>query len=378
MNTNLSIRRSPSRYSLLLVLLLTLIGILGGCGGSTTAGPSHPSGATPTSTPTRELKGTISEFPLPSSIFWPTYITKGPDGNLWFNAGGTIGRITPTGVIRLFSIPTQRLVAAGITDGPDGNLWFSEELVPGGQSGKGKIGRITLSGTISEFSLSSNSNPGNITTGPDRALWFDEYDINNKNYKIGRITTTGTISEFPLPFPPQTYLYGITTGSDGNFWGIGYNGNNVPKGMIWRITPTGTISAFPLPTAFFPSGSLIGIIAGPDGNLWFGESDSHSINGKIGRITPSGTISEFPLPDHHNIVNDITAGPDGNLWFTESTDSHNDLTSQNGKIGRITASGTITEFPVPTSNGTPWGITAGLDSTILFTEISSNKIGRLV
>src|SRR6266702_7400542 len=98
MNTNLAIRRSLSRYLLLLVSLLTLVGILSGCGAST-AVPSHPTGSTPTYTPTKELKGTISEFPLPSSIFWPTYITKGPDGNLWFNAGGIIGRITPTGVI---------------------------------------------------------------------------------------------------------------------------------------------------------------------------------------------------------------------------------------------------------------------------------------
>jgi len=349
---------------------------LGGCGASSTAGPSHLSGATPTSTPTRELKGTISEFPLPASIVWPTNITKGPDGNLWFIAGATIGRITPTGVIRLFSLPTKQLGAVGIIDGPDGNLWFSEVSLPGVQSGKRKIGRITPSGTISEFSLSSNINPGNLTTGRDHALWFIEYD-NNQLDKIGRITPTGTINEFPLSFPPQTNLYGITTGSDGNFWGIGYSGNNNPRGMIWRITPTGTITAFPLATAFFPSGTTSAITAGPDGNLWFGEEDSHAMNGKVGRITPSGTISEFALPDHHNIVNNITTGPDGNLWFTESTDSNNDLTSQNGKIGRITTSGTITEFPVPTSNGTPWGITAGPDSTIWFTEISSNKIGRL-
>ena len=33
-----------------------------------------------------------------------------------------------------------------------------------------------------------------------------------------------------------------------------------------------------------------GIAAGPDGNLWFTESDAS----RIGRITPSGVVSEFP------------------------------------------------------------------------------------
>ena len=59
-------RRSPSRYSFILVSLLTLIGILSGCGASSTAGPSHLTGSTATSTHTQELKGTISEFPLPT------------------------------------------------------------------------------------------------------------------------------------------------------------------------------------------------------------------------------------------------------------------------------------------------------------------------
>ena len=66
MATNLSIQRSLSRSSLLLVSLLTLVGILSGCGASSTAVPSHPTGSTPTSTPTKELKGTINEFPLPT------------------------------------------------------------------------------------------------------------------------------------------------------------------------------------------------------------------------------------------------------------------------------------------------------------------------
>ncbi len=104
METNPAHQRLPSHYSLILVSLLTLIGILGGCGASSTAGPSHPTGSTPTSTHTQELKGTISEFPLPTPHFYPVGIMTGPDGNLWFTEAacakgqsGKIGRITPAG-----------------------------------------------------------------------------------------------------------------------------------------------------------------------------------------------------------------------------------------------------------------------------------------
>jgi streptogramin lyase len=61
--------------------------------------------------------------------------------------------------------------------------------------------------------------------------------------------------------------------------------------------------------------------------------------------TPAvGSITEFSLP-FGSAPFGITAGPDGNLWFTES-----------GKIGRITPSGTITEFSLPafTTHGREW------------------------
>jgi len=67
----------------------------------------------------------------------------------------------------------------------------------------------------------------------------------------------------------------------------------------------------------------------------------------------------------------ITKGPDGNLWFTE----------QNGRIGRISPSGLVTEYPTPSASGSPYGIAVGSDGNIWFTETtlaSGNRIGRLI
>ena len=47
-----------------------------------------------------------------------------------------------------------------------------------------------------------------------------------------------------------------------------------------------------------------------------------------------GAITEYPIPTNNSLPIGITVGPDGALWFAEH---------QAGKIGRITTSGTITE-----------------------------------
>ncbi len=125
-------RSVSSRDAFIAVLLLALITILGGCGSST----AQPSGRTPSPTK-KELKGTITEFPLPTSNSAPAEIITGPDGNLWFVEGESnkIGRITPSGTITEFPLPASNSGPWGITTGPDGNLWFTEAFGD-------KIGRI--------------------------------------------------------------------------------------------------------------------------------------------------------------------------------------------------------------------------------------------
>ena len=71
-------------------------------------------------------------------------------------------------------------------------------------------------------------------------------------------------------------------------------------------------------------------------------------------------ITEFPVPTANADPYGITAGPDGNLWFTEYGGS---------KIGMINpTTHAITEFPVPTANAGLDGITAGPDGNLWFTE----------
>jgi streptogramin lyase len=158
-----------------------------------------------------------------------------------------------------------------------------------------------------------------------------------------------TVSLYPVPARPLD----ITVGPDGNLW------FTQSDNTINRITTSGVITAYPIPTE---AGD---ITTGPDGNLWYTEgARDHPENGlnQIGRITTSGVATDFPATAPAS----ITAGPDGNVWFAAYFDA----------IGKITPGGVVTEYPVP-ANTTPSSITAGPDGNLWFTEHDGDKIGRI-
>jgi virginiamycin B lyase len=161
-----------------------------------------------------------------------------------------------------------------------------------------------------------------------------------------------TFSEFPVPSTSApTSPESITAGPDGALW-------FTDSDSIGRVTTDGVITKFSIPTT---DSGPDGITSGPDGALWFIEA----LASKIGRITTVGAITEFPMPTANvSAQGGITAGPDGALWFTES-----DV----GKIGRITTAGLITEFPTATAGSLPGSITKGPDGALWFTETATNS-----
>ena len=270
------------------------------------------------------------------------------------------------GIFHEYALPPSQFVPGTITAGPDGNLWFTE-IMQNGSVQAGKIGRMTPTGTLSEFSLPSANTPAtDIITGPDGNLWFTE------GGKIARITPMGKISEFKLS--PPTSAQSLATGSDGNLW-------FTDQSKIGRMTLTGKVSEFSLPIHQFPAGSnpikapagsgpnqSLAITAGPDGNLWFTEIGPVGVGSSIGRITTSGKITEFPLPSANTFPSSITAGSDGNLWFTV-------IGTNNGpsKIGVITPQGKIREFTL--SHSILGSITRGPDGNLWFAEFQYGVTG---
>ncbi len=284
----------------------------------------------------------------------PQGITAGPDGNVWFTErfGDRIGRITPAGVVTEFSTGiTSGASPATIVAGADGALWFTE-------GGTNRIGRITTAGVVTEYNITPPAGaPYGIAAGPDGNLWFTATTVKSGNIvgAIGRISpTTHTITIFANGISDM-YPYSIAAGPDGNLWFT-----EPTPAKIGQITLAGTVTEFQ--TSFLTGNSLAVITAGPDGNLWFAATQDVA----IGRITTAGVITAFtagisgaPL----GIVN----GPDGDLWFTEGV-----------AIGRITPTGTVSEFSSGITPGySPTFITAGPDGNLWFSEDAGDSIGRI-
>ena len=308
------------------------------------------SGAAPGQTP-----NSVTEYTVPTANSQVLGITAGPDGAIWFTENGQskIGRSTINGSITEYTLPASPngTYPAGITTGPDGALWFAAGS---------NIGRITPTGNIILYPETGGGGAAYyITKGPDGALWFIDTEVDI----IGRITTNGVVTTY-LPLSRNAQMADITAGPDGALWFTEFGANK-----IGRITTQGVVTEFPLPNGGGPQG----ITVGPDNALWFTESTAS----RIGRITTSGFITEpFPIPVR-TAPNRITTGPDGALWFTEPV---------NGRIGRLTTTGTVTEFTIPTANSSPAGITAGPDGAVWFTEPGpytltsgtvTNKIGKI-
>jgi streptogramin lyase len=268
--------------------------------------------------------GQMKEYALPNAKSEPEGITSGPDGNVWFTefsslSGNRIGKITTSGQITEYALPNGDSEPEAITTGPDGNLWFTE-------FDGNRIGTITTSGQITEYTLpDANSEPEAITSGPcgdnmqATCLWFTEFALNatgNTAY-IGRITTSGTITQYALP-TKYARANGITLGPNGTLYfteQVNSSGDlqTSEQALIGEITTSGSVQLSVL--ASLPNGASLpnSIVQGSDGNLWFTEYY------QIGQITPSGTLHEYPIPNSSSLPDVITAGPDGNLWFTEYT-----------------------------------------------------------
>lgn len=257
--------------------------------------------------------------------------------------------------------------AKSIVAGPDGGIRFTG--VHASDSREAVIGRVTAEGEVSDYPAPSNRPPekvsgrwlGETVAGFDGSLWFTEsffYDAWRYGAtRIGRVSPTGEFTEY-LPGRHLEGVRSMATDPAGNLWFTAtYRFYKKSHQAIGRIATSGGLTQFRLPRRGRPEG----IAAGPDGNMWFVESNPK--RPAIARVTSSGHIKRFPLPVKRH-PQSIVAGPDGNLWFTEGSSIYRHRPGN--MIGRMTTSGALTEFLVP-GKGYIEKIAAGTSGRIWFT-----------
>lgn len=312
--------------------------------------PTRQEGSTTTDTTTYEYQTAEQNTSYPMLTGGVGSITDGPDKNLWImkSLAGKIGKMTTSGVVTEFSLPSGTEsyaygVDSRITTGSDGNLWFT-------RPGLNKVGKATPSGSITEYSPPTGSEPTGIIAGPDGKAWFTD----TKTGKIGKITSSGIITEYSLP--AGSGPTSITAGPDGNLWFTAYGPNRIGK-----ITTEGVVTEYSYPLAF--EGNPSNITTGPGDNLWFMTGTPG--RSQIGEITTSGTVTEYTIPSSFHPYH-IAEGPDKNLWVTDS--------EPEGKIGKLTAAGAFTEYH---RYSPPSSIVTGPDGNLWFTEWGTSSVGTI-
>jgi virginiamycin B lyase len=239
-----------------------------------------------------------------------------------------------------------------ITTGPDGALWLTDAY-------NFEILRLTVNGEYTRFPLPEYGSPIRITTGPDKALWFTEEARSGS--QVVRMTTAGAMTPYPVG---GAAAIDIAAGSDGALWFTDF------EGKIGRITTSGKITEYS--KGLSPGAEPYSIEPGPDGALWFTDRE-----GAIGRISTAGKITEYSngitAPERPQ---DLVNGPDGAMWFTEF-ETNGSYKAQNSKIGRITTHGKITVYSKIDPASGPTGITKGLKGDLWFVESATDEVGRL-
>jgi len=310
----------------------------------------------------------ITEFAMPGSgpvntaaDFYAHSIAAGPDGALWMThlLPSRILRMTMSGSVTEFDV-LPGVGPSGITVGPDQHIWFGVGSPPSG------IGRISASGEVMEQPLNLfNARLAGLISGPDGNVWFTEAAFGLEGdpgfTAVGKVSPGEQITTYLLPY--GTSATGIIVSAEGNLWFIFkefFLQTSRPNAGIQRINLDGSGRGI---VASLDPDRAVSLTLGPDGNAWITLKSS-----AVGKVTSSGVVTKYTVPTVNSSPFDITAGPDGNLWFTEY---------DGNKLGRVTPQGVITEFAVPTPDSGPAAICVGPDGNIWFTESKANKVGRL-
>nr|WP_317046582.1 choice-of-anchor tandem repeat GloVer-containing protein [Adhaeribacter arboris] len=304
-------------------------------------------------------------------------LVLGRDGNFYgmtrnsgASAYGTIFKVTPNGAFTLLrnlnGAIDGRNPSGNLVQGTDGNFYGMTET--GGRNNYGTIFKISSAGSFTILKHLDNtigSYPkGSLVEGADGNFYGMAYQGGTNNYgTIFRITPKGV-------FTVRRHLDLSTTGgrpygslvkaTNGNFYGMTYQGGTNGYGTIFRMTPSGTFTVLRnlsyTSDGANPQGDLT---QGTDGNFYgltyTGGTNSY---GTIFKMTPGGTYTVLRNLDYtndgRNPQGSLVQGSDGSFYAMTPAGG----LGNRGTIFKVTPAGAysiLVHFPEAAKGQTPLG-----------------------
>jgi len=232
--------------------------------------------------------------------------------------------------------------------------------------------------------------PTAVAVGPDGTVWFT-IDFGDA---VGMIRD-GRLHRLPKP-KKSVEPVGMAVDAQGVAWFT-----DPTQVLVSSIHADGTIKSYPLGTAI---ARLARLAVAPDGAVWFAESTAFSFTrlkdgvlkrhvpkatsggpygmavdsrgnawgtlqsaNQIVRISPSGEIAEYEIPTRGSAPSDIAVDASGRVWFLEFRPN---------KIGSF-ADGKFTELAVPGEWGGLTGLTVAPDGSVWFGLLRTQSLVRL-
>jgi len=306
-------------------------------------------------------------------------LAAGPSRSVWFveQYFATIGRVVPGGGTTVYPLPAADLGPITPVGGADGALWFTE--VGQRQDGRAtvlfpQLGRMTTRGIYAEYpvppmpGLLIAARPDARRCGAAQALrarcWTPSQSPSHAGRNCGcmwfslsryygaatisHLDADGSVLEFDPPGPRGRVVEALAAGTGGTVWFA--LTDNPGHHWIGALHADGSFRLFailqpPWVRQDSPYDSeILGLASGADGAMWFTVRRRYQIPNPnqsfyddwIGRLSPGGSVTAFRPPHPGTDLGGIAATA-GALWFLEPS---------RGAIGKITAGGAITEYPV--------------------------------
>jgi virginiamycin B lyase len=280
-------------------------------------------------------RATYHELPVGSV---PHGIEFDSVGQLWVSleGAGQIVRVDSKGqIVQAYDLPSDCTGCAGpVRQDPHGlgiarggrTIWYTGKTA-------NTVGKITPEGSVASFFVPTrDSLPIYIRSRPDGNMWFTELTGN----KIGRITDSGEIHEFPIPTSDSRPIAIIPEPGGAAMWLSEENGNNIA-----RVDMNGQITEFTVPKRQ-DNVILAGLAFDGERNIWVqqyvredfpapaGRDSIIKVDKKVLGVSPSDLSEDdfqfFDVPSSGTVMHRIIQGPDGNMWFTEL---------RTDKVGRV-------------------------------------------